>query len=83
MPEIGTSGSMSGDGKRSVAEWPKLPRPSSTLPERKSSRQIFRSNGSPTVFHVSNMGGYTCRALIFGLSFTNRVVPTFKQGSIS
>ena len=28
------SGSMSGDGKRSVAEWPKLPRPSSTLPKR-------------------------------------------------
>ncbi len=24
---------MSGDGKRGVAEWPKLPRPSSTLPE--------------------------------------------------
>jgi hypothetical protein len=34
MPEIGTSGSMSGDGKRSVAEWLKLPRPSSTLPKR-------------------------------------------------
>jgi hypothetical protein len=33
MPEIGTSGSMSGDGKRSVAAWPKLPRPSSTLPQ--------------------------------------------------
>jgi hypothetical protein len=32
MPEIGTSGSMSGDGKRGVAESPKLPRPSSTLP---------------------------------------------------
>ena len=32
MPEIGTSGSMSEDGKRSVAEWPKLPRRSSTLP---------------------------------------------------
>jgi len=32
MPEIGTSGSMSGDGKRSDAKWPKLPRPSSTLP---------------------------------------------------
>jgi len=31
MPEIGTSGLMSGDGKRGVAEWPKLPRPSSTL----------------------------------------------------
>ncbi len=26
---------MSGDGKRSVAEWPKLPRPSSTLPKRR------------------------------------------------
>jgi hypothetical protein len=32
MPEIGTSGSMSGDGERSVAAWPKLSRPSSTLP---------------------------------------------------
>jgi ABC-type uncharacterized transport system substrate-binding protein len=29
---IGTSGSMSGDGKRRVAAWPKRPRPSSTLP---------------------------------------------------
>jgi hypothetical protein len=37
MPEIGTSGSMSGDGKRSVAEWPKLSRPSSTLPSLPSS----------------------------------------------
>jgi hypothetical protein len=36
MPEIGTSGSMSGDGKRSVAEWPKLSLPSSTLPSRTS-----------------------------------------------
>jgi len=27
--EIGISGSMSEDGKRSVAEWPKLPRPPS------------------------------------------------------
>ena len=34
MPEIGTSGSMSEDGKRSVAKWPKLPRLSSTLPSR-------------------------------------------------
>jgi hypothetical protein len=32
MREIRTSGSMSGDGKRSVATRPKLPRPSSTLP---------------------------------------------------
>ena len=35
MQEIRTSGSMSGDGKRSVAAWPKLPRPSSTPPTRK------------------------------------------------
>jgi hypothetical protein len=33
MREICLSGSMSGEGKRSVAEWPKLPRLSSTLPK--------------------------------------------------
>src|SRR5664280_2805049 len=32
MREICLSGSMSGERKRSVAEWPKLPRLSSTLP---------------------------------------------------
>ena len=31
--ELQEKNSMSGDGKRGVAEWPKLPRPSSTLPE--------------------------------------------------
>src|SRR5262249_20423312 len=36
MPGIGPSGWMSGDGKPSVAEWPKLSRPSSTLPTRTS-----------------------------------------------
>jgi hypothetical protein len=42
MREIRTSGSMSGDGKRSVAAWPKLPRPSSTLPDEthEPSRQM-------------------------------------------
>ena len=40
MREIRTSGSMSEDGKRSVAAWPKLPRPSSTLPTRK-----YRTSG--------------------------------------
>ena len=43
MPEIGTSGSMSGDGKRGVAEWPKLPRPSSTLPNAKYRNVRFRA----------------------------------------
>jgi hypothetical protein len=43
MPEIGTSGSMSGDGKRSGAEWPKLPRPSSTLPEPKWAQTVGMS----------------------------------------
>jgi hypothetical protein len=42
MPEIGTSGSMSGDGKRGVAEWPKLPRPSSTYMRPPLSRGVFR-----------------------------------------
>ena len=41
MPEIGTSGSMSGDGKRGVAEWPKLPRPSSTLPASFVAKQQY------------------------------------------
>ena len=43
MPKIGTSGSMSGDGKRSVAAWLKLPRPSSTLPTETWTAQEFRS----------------------------------------
>jgi hypothetical protein len=34
VPEIRTPGLMSGDGKRGVAEWLKLPPPSSTLPKR-------------------------------------------------
>ena len=33
MGEIHTSGSMSGEGKRNDATWPKSPRPSSTLLE--------------------------------------------------
>ena len=43
MPEIGTSGSMSGDGKRGAAEWPKLPRPSSTLPRRPDWSRLHHS----------------------------------------
>jgi hypothetical protein len=40
MQEIGTSVSMSGDGKQSVATWPKLPRPSSDSTEARSSERL-------------------------------------------
>ena len=40
MPEIGTSGSMSENGKRSVAKWPKLPRSFSTLPKPLRVRKV-------------------------------------------
>jgi hypothetical protein len=48
MPEIGTSGSMSEDGKRGVAKWPKLPRLSSTLPSRHfvAAQQFCRFRGA-------------------------------------
>ena len=48
MPEIGTSGSMSGDGKRGVAEWPKLPRPSSTLPKASGKADMVEPGGRAT-----------------------------------
>ena len=44
MPEIGTSGLMSEDGKRSVATWPKPPRLSSTLHIRP--QRSWRSSSS-------------------------------------
>ena len=59
MPEIGTSGSMSGDRKRSVAEWPKLPRPSSALPFR-TSRHVRSSvaiGGKADVARTPRFGG--------------------------
>jgi len=52
MTEIDMSGSMSGEGKRSVAAWPKPPRLSSTLhwlSKLAISTEIPESNqGSPT-----------------------------------
>src|SRR3954454_12010994 len=41
MREIRTSGLTSGDGKRSVAAWPKPPRPSSTLQVKGKKRHIL------------------------------------------
>jgi hypothetical protein len=61
MPEIGTSGSMSGDGKRGVAEWPKLPRPSSTLPKRRfaASQPNVRSWRNGHCARVANVSRLT------------------------
>jgi hypothetical protein len=43
MPEIGSSGLMSADGKRGVGHRPKLLRPSSTLPKMTSTSASIRS----------------------------------------
>ncbi len=63
MPEIGKSGSMSEDGKRGVAEWPKLPRPSSTLPSHHpaAAQQFgcFRKLTSSTGRHGEFKGTYS------------------------
>jgi hypothetical protein len=58
MPEIGTFGLMSGDGKRGVAEWPKLPRPSSTLPKRTFSdvRVMSVIEGNPDIQLITPTG---------------------------
>jgi hypothetical protein len=74
MPEIGTSGSISGDGKRSVAEWPKLPRPSSTLPKRslRCSRRMSVVGGE-----AENM----CSARVFRL-LTHCLTWDLGQGEI-
>ena len=52
MPEIGTSGSMSGDGKRGVAEWPKLPRPLL----RSASWSVLESGLGRTADHNCSIG---------------------------
>src|SRR5262245_53933883 len=79
MPEIGTSGSMSGDGKRSVAAWPKLPRPSSTLPKRRLGNVRF-SNRPSRVKHFQAIHHFSVDvahglALLFGLG--TRALPSW------
>src|ERR1700693_1649435 len=44
------------DGKRSVAEWPKLPRPSSTLPEQTSQEPTKSLMGADTMHATRNRG---------------------------
>jgi len=61
MLEIGMSGSMSGEGKRAVAVWPKLPCPSSTLPRLSgrgtgcsSSAMIFNKHRKDNTFFIES-----------------------------
>ena len=51
MPEIGTSGSMSEDEKRSDATWPQRPRSSSTLPSHRftPARRLGRLRTEPDI----------------------------------
>jgi hypothetical protein len=69
MREIRTSGSMSGDGKRSVAAWPKLPRPSSTLPKLKCS--------CPTLRPLSDQLQTQASALSQGQAITHQAYSAF------
>jgi hypothetical protein len=55
---------MSGDGKRSVAEWPKLPRPSSTLPNR-----TCRGGLTMSGIRVPAQGACVAVRLGFGFEF--------------
>ena len=52
MPEIGTSGSMSENGKRSVAERPKLPRPFSTYQPQRIRVACARPSASRRVWEA-------------------------------
>ena len=56
---------MSGDGKRSVAEWPKLPRPSSTLPASPGAPlEVYGSDSSSNkIFTVVSTAGTTAMAI--------------------
>ncbi len=49
MPEIGTFGLMSGDGKQGDAGWLKPLRPSSTLPDR-----VTRNTGRAQCVHITD-----------------------------
>jgi hypothetical protein len=53
MPEIGTSGSMSGDGKRSDAEWPQATAP---ILDSTETRRPDQSAASGRIFNLSPNG---------------------------
>jgi hypothetical protein len=66
MPEIGTSGSMSGDGKRGMAQIGLgLPRPSSTLPALlTSSSPSFRYSSVDTPVRRISQRRCLCRCML-------------------
>ena len=71
MPEIGPR--VSGDGKRGVAEWPKLPRPSSTLPFG-TSRNVGLESGMRCKAEFKSDGGwYWVRAVARRINFFGMV----------
>src|SRR4051812_9317598 len=74
MREIRTSGLTSGDGKRSVAAWPKPPRPSSTLQIRGKKRHVLIDTEGlllHAIVHAADIqdreGGVLLMATLFGL----------------
>src|SRR4051812_42203374 len=74
MREIRTSGLTSGDGKRSVAAWPKPPRPSSTLQIRGKKRHVMVDTEGlllQAIVHAADIqdreGGVLLMATLFGL----------------
>src|SRR5580704_10559553 len=85
MREIRTSGSMSGEGKRDVAAWPKSPRPSSTLPLSASFawRLAHPTNPSDT-FILPNLGrlrGHEC-IIYAGRLYRVQGLPRQHQGRL-
>src|SRR3954447_21856149 len=63
MREIRTSGLTSGDGKRSVAAWPKPPRPSSTLQVKGRKRHaLVDTDGRALLLHAhpADISGSGC-----------------------
>jgi hypothetical protein len=70
MPEIGTSGSTSGDGKRSAGHWPQATAPildSTPCPRRQRSNGRSKAGGHLTLFELcSSTGSLLVRLLLRG-----------------
>ena len=80
MREIRTSGSMSGDGKRSVAAWPKLPRPSSTLPKLLNPRALVCTEelAKADMRPFRRDSAFDPQAVIHVRGFSQRTLPQYR-----